>query len=147
MEAARDARYGGVRRDIARCAKPPVRTRSDAPKHVVPAISSWKPSIQPSETEIMGAIKQQVSSLQTMEFLKVRAIPSAACRMPCALRFLTQRPPPRPTQTVRDKCYAACIPKPGSSLSSREETCLDNCMDRYADAIKTVTQALNDGKF
>merc|ERR1711920_1142493 len=74
---------------------------------------------EPSETEIMGAIKQQVSSLQTMEFLK----------------------------TVRDKCYAACIPKPGSSLSSREETCLDNCMDRYADAIKTVTQALNDGKF
>ena len=27
-----------------------------------------------------------------------------------------------------------CVPKPGRSLSSTEESCLTNCLDRYQDA-------------
>lgn len=32
--------------------------------------------------------------------------------------------------TVRDKCFAACVTSPGSSLSSSEQKCLSRCMDR-----------------
>ena len=34
-------------------------------------------------------------------------------------------------QTVRDKCFKACITSPGSSLSSGDQKCLSRCMDRY----------------
>ena len=31
-------------------------------------------------------------------------------------------------------CFQKCITKPGGSLSSSEETCLDRCLGRYMDA-------------
>lgn len=34
------------------------------------------------------------------------------------------------------------MPKPGTSLSSKEQTCLANCLDRYIDTMKTVSQAM-----
>jgi import inner membrane translocase subunit TIM13 len=46
-----------------------------------------------------------------------------------------------PLQTVRDKCYKACVTKPSSSLSSSEQQCLARCCDRYADATQIVTKA------
>ncbi|CAO1635998.1 unnamed protein product [Sympodiomycopsis kandeliae] len=39
-----------------------------------------------------------------------------------------------------DKCYAKCIPSPGTSLSSKEETCLDRCLQRYFEAFNIVSQ-------
>ncbi|KAI9567295.1 Tim10/DDP family zinc finger-domain-containing protein [Boletus coccyginus] len=33
-----------------------------------------------------------------------------------------------------EKCFAKCVPKPGGSLTSSEETCLTRCMDRYLEA-------------
>ncbi len=36
-------------------------------------------------------------------------------------------------QTVRDKCFAKCIGKPSSTLSSSDQQCLARCCDRYAD--------------
>ncbi|KAH0833141.1 Tim10/DDP family zinc finger-domain-containing protein, partial [Lanmaoa asiatica] len=33
-----------------------------------------------------------------------------------------------------EKCFAKCVPKPGMSLTSSEETCLTRCMDRYLEA-------------
>ncbi len=38
-----------------------------------------------------------------------------------------------PLQTVRDKCFKACLGNPGSSLSSSDQKCLNRCMDRYQD--------------
>jgi len=35
--------------------------------------------------------------------------------------------------TVRDKCFKACVTSPSSSLSSSERTCLERCVDRYVD--------------
>lgn len=43
-----------------------------------------------------------------------------------------------PLQTVRDKCFKACITKPSSSLSSSEQQCLARCCDRYAEARRGV---------
>ncbi|KAI0667801.1 Tim10/DDP family zinc finger-domain-containing protein [Trametes maxima] len=42
---------------------------------------------------------------------------------------------------VNEKCFAKCVPKPGSSLSSSEEKCLSQCMDRYLDAFDLVNRS------
>jgi import inner membrane translocase subunit TIM13 len=57
------------------------------------------------------------------------------------------RPPP---QTVREKCFAKCITKPGPSLSSGEATCVSRCTDRYVDATRMISgvvlQAYSSGQ-
>ncbi|KAH8424719.1 protein translocase subunit [Aspergillus melleus] len=32
---------------------------------------------------------------------------------------------------VNEHCFDSCIPRPGSTLSSSEGTCLSNCMEKY----------------
>ncbi|KAJ5666714.1 Mitochondrial import inner membrane translocase subunit tim13 [Penicillium macrosclerotiorum] len=32
---------------------------------------------------------------------------------------------------INENCFDACIPAPGSSLSSKESTCLSSCMEKY----------------
>ncbi|GES57070.1 import inner membrane translocase subunit tim13 [Aspergillus terreus] len=32
---------------------------------------------------------------------------------------------------VNEHCFDACVPAPGSSMSSKEETCLSQCMEKY----------------
>lgn len=51
---------------------------------------------------------------------------------------------PRPgiAQKSTEKCFAICVPKPGSTLSSKEQTCLANCLDRYIDTMKAVSTTL-----
>lgn len=38
-----------------------------------------------------------------------------------------------------DKCYSKCISWPGSSLSSREQTCVERCLERYFEAFNIVS--------
>ena len=45
-------------------------------------------------------------------------------------------------QTVREKCFAKCITKPGSSLSSGESTCIQRCTDRYVDATRMISNVV-----
>lgn len=47
-------------------------------------------------------------------------------------------------EQVTSKCFATCVPSPGRALTTREETCLDRCLDRFVDAMNLVTQALAD---
>ena len=35
-------------------------------------------------------------------------------------------------QTLTNKCYKACVPKPSTSLSSGEERCLERCQGAHA---------------
>jgi len=42
--------------------------------------------------------------------------------------------------TTNEKCYAKCVTKPSSSLSSSEETCLARCLDRYMEAFNIVSR-------
>ena len=44
-------------------------------------------------------------------------------------------------QTVRDKCFKACVTKPGTSLTSSEQQCLAKCCDRYQEATEIVTKS------
>lgn len=34
-------------------------------------------------------------------------------------------------QRVNEHCFEHCIPKPGSTMSSSEESCLSHCMEKY----------------
>ncbi|MQM04384.1 hypothetical protein Taro_037174 [Colocasia esculenta] len=47
-----------------------------------------------------------------------------------------------PGQTVRSKCFAKCITKPGSSLSGSESSCISRCVERYIEATGIVGRAL-----
>jgi hypothetical protein len=35
---------------------------------------------------------------------------------------------------ISHDCFNRCVPKPGKSLSSTEDTCLTNCVERLEDA-------------
>mmetsp|Transcript_19775 Transcript_19775/g.23981 ORF Transcript_19775/g.23981 Transcript_19775/m.23981 type:complete len:82 (+) Transcript_19775:193-438(+) len=43
-------------------------------------------------------------------------------------------------QKINEKCFAKCVTKPGSSLSSSEQRCLAYCVDRYQDCQALVGQ-------
>ncbi|KAF7375053.1 Tim10/DDP family zinc finger domain-containing protein [Mycena sanguinolenta] len=40
--------------------------------------------------------------------------------------------------SANERCYKACVTKPGTSLSSGEQTCLSRCLDRYMEAFNIV---------
>ncbi|VVT57259.1 uncharacterized protein SAPINGB_P005615 [Magnusiomyces paraingens] len=42
---------------------------------------------------------------------------------------------------ITENCYTICVPKPGSSLSSTEQTCTKQCMEKYMQAWNTVSRA------
>ncbi|KAL2022277.1 hypothetical protein VTK56DRAFT_5675 [Thermocarpiscus australiensis] len=44
-------------------------------------------------------------------------------------------------EDLNTSCFERCIPKPGSSLSSGEKTCLANCMEKYMAAWSEVNAA------
>ncbi|KAG6336370.1 hypothetical protein ID866_2727 [Astraeus odoratus] len=39
-----------------------------------------------------------------------------------------------------DKCFAKCVLKPGTSLTSSDEACLSRCLDRYMEAFTVVSR-------
>ena len=41
---------------------------------------------------------------------------------------------------VNENCFDKCIPSPGSSLSSKEQTCLSSCMEKYIEAWNVVSR-------
>lgn len=41
---------------------------------------------------------------------------------------------------LTEKCYLKCIPKPGTSMSSAEETCVSRCMDLYFQAFNITAK-------
>lgn len=39
---------------------------------------------------------------------------------------------------INDNCFGKCVPKPGSTLSAGEETCMTQCMEKYMAAWNTI---------
>ncbi|UJR10313.1 hypothetical protein I4U23_014519 [Adineta vaga] len=62
--------------------------------------------------QIMGSVQQQLALQNAQELL----------------------------QKLSDKCFKACVAKPGSSLSSSEQKCITSCSDRYMDAWNIVSR-------
>ncbi|OJD16251.1 hypothetical protein ACJ73_08897 [Blastomyces percursus] len=44
-------------------------------------------------------------------------------------------------QKVNENCFEKCIPSPGSSLSSKEQTCLTACMEKYIQLWNATSRA------
>ncbi|KAK3375184.1 Tim10/DDP family zinc finger-domain-containing protein [Podospora didyma] len=44
-------------------------------------------------------------------------------------------------EKINDNCFDKCIPKPGSSVSSSEQTCITQCMEKYMAAWNQVNSA------
>ncbi|PGH30637.1 hypothetical protein GX50_06589 [[Emmonsia] crescens] len=42
---------------------------------------------------------------------------------------------------VNENCFEKCIPTPGSSLSSKEQTCLTACMEKYIQLWNATSRA------
>lgn len=109
-------------------------------------------------------VKQQVqaelANAYAQEFFTVR-MPDLVLDLFPTLPIVPPPPPPTWTpmltrrsrshpQTVREKCFAKCITKPGPSLSSGEATCVSRCTDRYVDATRMISgvvlQAYSSGQ-
>jgi import inner membrane translocase subunit TIM13 len=43
-------------------------------------------------------------------------------------------------QKLNEHCFERCIPKPGTSLSKGEESCMSACMEKYMSAWNTVSK-------
>ncbi|KAH7873312.1 Tim10/DDP family zinc finger-domain-containing protein [Lentinula edodes] len=41
---------------------------------------------------------------------------------------------------MNERCFKACVTKPGDSLSSSEQTCLTRCLDRFMDTFNIVSK-------
>lgn len=44
-------------------------------------------------------------------------------------------------QKLQENCFEKCVPKPGTSLSSGETTCMTSCMEKYMSAWNQVNTA------
>ncbi|EFQ99429.1 mitochondrial import inner membrane translocase subunit tim13 [Nannizzia gypsea CBS 118893] len=44
-------------------------------------------------------------------------------------------------EKINSNCFEKCIPSPGSSLSSNEQTCIKTCMEKYISLWNTTSQA------
>ncbi|CCX06360.1 Tim10/DDP family zinc finger-domain-containing protein [Pyronema domesticum] len=42
---------------------------------------------------------------------------------------------------INTNCFEKCVPKPGSSFTSGESTCMTHCMQKYMTAWNTVSSA------
>jgi len=43
-------------------------------------------------------------------------------------------------EKVNEHCFDRCIPKPGTSISSGESTCISSCMEKYMAAWNVVSK-------
>lgn len=44
-------------------------------------------------------------------------------------------------EKLQENCFEKCVPKPGKSLSSSEESCTKTCMEKYMAAWNQVNSA------
>ncbi|EQL02538.1 hypothetical protein G6O67_006759 [Ophiocordyceps sinensis] len=44
-------------------------------------------------------------------------------------------------EKLQESCFDKCVPKPGTSISSGEQTCLTTCMEKYMAAWNQVNSA------
>ncbi|KOS18327.1 Mitochondrial import inner membrane translocase subunit TIM13 [Escovopsis weberi] len=44
-------------------------------------------------------------------------------------------------EKLQEVCFEKCVPKPGASLSSGEQTCMTSCMEKYMAAWNKVNAA------
>ncbi|KAH7125501.1 Tim10/DDP family zinc finger-domain-containing protein [Dendryphion nanum] len=43
-------------------------------------------------------------------------------------------------EKLNEHCFDRCVPKPGTSLSKGEETCISSCMEKYMQSWNVVSK-------
>lgn len=46
----------------------------------------------------------------------------------------------RVNQKINEHCFERCVPKPGTSFSSGESSCISSCMEKYMAAWNVVSK-------
>lgn len=83
-----------------------------------------------AKTEVMQQVRQQ-AALQNAR---------ALVEVPMSHAFHTTMVTDTVPQKLNEHCFERCVPKPGSSLSSGEETCYTHCMEKYMAAWNTTSR-------
>ncbi|WFD38734.1 protein translocase subunit [Malassezia japonica] len=78
--------------------------------------------------ELFGSKAPTGSSGEQKEALKQRV--TAEVAMANAQQLISK---------ATEKCYNKCVPAPGQSLSGKEQTCLERCLERYFEAFNIVS--------
>ena len=82
--------------------------------------------------EVMNQIRQEAAMTNARQLIEVGShIFSSPPRL---YQMLTSK------QKVNEHCFEKCVPKPGASLSSGENTCISQCMEKYMATWNTVSR-------
>ena len=89
-------------------------------------------------------VRSRLPRAQILRAFRLRARHLAPSRSSIPSPTLNGGPAFAPTlsQTVREKCFAKCVTKPGTSASSGETTCISRCTDRYVDATRAISNVV-----
>lgn len=71
-------------------------------------------STTPNPDEVMGRVRRELQEQQMEELVN----------------------------SLTDKCFAKCVKKPGTSLSTAEQHCIAKAMDRYLEVMTVVFKTL-----
>ena len=81
------------------------------------------------KTQIMNQIRQEAA------VNNARALINVPLPIPLLYQYTNAQ-----SQKLNGHCFDKCIPSPGSSLSSREQSCLSSCMEKYMGTWNTVSR-------
>lgn len=77
---------------------------------------------------LFGSGKPAASNVETKDTLKQRV--AAEVAMANAQQLISK---------ATEKCYVKCVPSPSTSLSGKEQTCVERCLERYFEAFNIVS--------
>lgn len=85
------------------------------------------------KAQIMDQVRQQAALQNARLLVEVRLFLFSS--NPRALTLI---------QKLNEHCYTHCVPKPASSLSSGEQTCFTQCMEKYMQAWNVVSRGYTE---
>ncbi|KAK7445348.1 mitochondrial import inner membrane translocase subunit TIM13 [Colletotrichum acutatum] len=90
-------------------------------------------------TTVKNAVMKQV--LQEANLANARVLIEVGYPILSATKIFMKLMGGNDKQKLQENCFEKCVPKPGSSLSSGETTCMTSCMEKYMSAWNQVNQA------
>lgn len=88
-----------------------------------------------AKVEVMQQVRQQAAISNARALVEVRKKDQLS-NAPMNSQSDTSTFP----QKLNEHCFERCVPTPGSSLSSGEQTCYTNCMEKYMAAWNTTSR-------
>lgn len=94
-----------------------------------------------AKQQLMDQVRQQAALQNARQLVEVLHHPSSShspldLPSPSLPAYQLTSPP----QKLNEHCFERCVPSPGSSLSSSEQTCLTHCMEKYMASWNAVSR-------